>query len=164
LVELLPRLRRFAYALTGDIHRRDDLLQEACTRAIAHLDRYQPGTALDSWMYRIVRNVWLNQERAQRVRRLVVDLDAAPEPVGEDGRHITETRLTLTQVLEALETLPREQRELIALVCIEGVSYQDAADILDIPLGTVTSRLARARRTLYVVAVEGAERDRDTVN
>ncbi len=161
LIELLPRLRRFAYTLTGDIHRGDDLLQEACTRAIAHLDQYQLGTRFDSWMYKIVRNVWLNQERLLRVRRGIVDLDAVPEPAGEDGRHTTEMRLTLEQVLAALSQLSPDQQELIALVCIEGLSYQDAADILDIPLGTVTSRLARARRRLYVEAVEGAVRDHD---
>ena len=157
LIGLLPRLRRFAYTLAGDPHRGDDLVQEACTRAIRHLDQYQPGTRLDSWMYKIVRNVWLNEERALRGRGIPVDLDGAPELIGADGREVVESRLTLDQVLKALAMLPRDQRELIALVCIEGLSYQEAAAILDIPLGTATSRLARGRRTLYALAVEGHE-------
>jgi RNA polymerase sigma-70 factor, ECF subfamily len=157
LVLLLPRLRRFAYALAGDSVRGDDLVQEGCARAFAHLGSYQPGTRLDAWMYRIIRNVWLNTIRASRARGEVLDLDDAPEPVGEDGRDVTESRMTLNRVLHAMRKLPREQQELIALVCIEGVSYQDAAKILDIPLGTVTSRLARGRRALYAMAVDGSQ-------
>jgi RNA polymerase sigma-70 factor, ECF subfamily len=155
LVGLLPRLRRFAYALTGDPSRAEDLVQEACARAFAHIHQFQPGTRLVSWMYKIIRNIWLNQERAQRSRGVIIDLETSPEPVGDDGRAIMESRLTLNRVLEALAQLPRDQQELIALICIEGVSYQEAADILDIPLGTVTSRLARGRRALYETAVEG---------
>lgn len=155
LVLLLPRLRRFAYALAGDSVRGDDLVQEGCARAFASLSSFQPGTRLDAWMYRIIRNVWLNTIRASRARGEVVDLDDTPEPAGEDGRDVTESRLTLNRVLHAMGKLPREQQELITLVCIEGVSYQEAAKILDIPLGTVTSRLARGRRALYAMAVEG---------
>jgi RNA polymerase sigma-70 factor (ECF subfamily) len=155
LIALMPRLRRFAYALAGDPQRGDDLVQEAFARAFAHLGQYQPGTRLDSWMYRIVRNVWFNQERAARVRGTVVDLDHAPDIVGEDGRDVVETRLTLDQVLRALAKIPRDQRELIVLICVEGLSFKDAAAILDIPLGTATSRLARGRRALYMLAIEG---------
>jgi RNA polymerase sigma-70 factor (ECF subfamily) len=157
LVELLPRLRRFAYALTGDPHRADDLVQEACVRAFANLHQFQPGTRLNSWMFKIVRNLWLNEKRAFKVREIVTDLESAPEPVGEDGRTVVESRLTLSRVLDAMSKLPHEQRLLIALVCIEGLSYQEAADILEIPVGTVTSRLGRGRRALYAVAVEGVE-------
>lgn len=156
LVELLPRMRRFAYALTSDPTRADDLVQEGYMRAFAHLHQFQPGTRLASWMYRIIHNVWLNQRRASRMRDAVVDFDARPEPVGDDGRTVVESRLTLTRVLEALSRLPREQQVVIALISIEGLSYQEAADVLDVPLGTVTSRLARGRRALYEIAVEGA--------
>ncbi len=155
LIGLMPRLRRFAYALSGDPQRSDDLVQEAFARALAHLDHFQTGTRLDSWMYQILRNVWLNQERAVRVRGTMVDLDHAPEIVGTDGRDVVETRLTLDQVLRALSKIPQDQRELIVLVCVEGLSFKDAAAILDIPLGTATSRLARGRRALYMLAVEG---------
>lgn len=155
IIELLPRLRRFAYALTGGPDKGDDLVQEGCARALAHLDQYQPGTRLDSWMYKIMRNVWLDQQRASAVRDLVIDLELVPEPAGEDGRRIVESRLTLKQVLGAMGKLPQEQRVLIALVCFEGLSYQEAAAILEIPIGTVTSRLARGRRALHALAVEG---------
>ena len=155
IIELLPRLRRFAYALTGGPDKGDDLVQEGCARALAHLDQYQPGTRLDSWMYKIMRNVWLDQQRASAVRDLVIDLELVPEPAGEDGRRIVESRLTLKQVLGAMNKLPQEQRVLIALVCFEGLSYQEAAAILEIPIGTVTSRLARGRRALYTLAVDG---------
>lgn len=155
IIQLLPRLRRFAYALAGDSVRGDDLVQEGCARAFASLHQFEPGTRLDSWMYRIIRNTWLNQKRALRVRGTVIDIDEAPEQAGEDGRDVAESRMTLARVLDAMVKLPREQQELIALVCIEGVSYQEAAAILEIPLGTVTSRLARGRRALYAMAVEG---------
>ena len=151
----MPRLRRFAYALSGDPERSDDLVQEAFARAFAHLDQFQASTRLDSWMYKILRNIWLNQQRAVKVHGTVVDLDHAPEIVGADGRDVVETRLTLDQVLQALARMPRDQRELIVLVCVEGLSFKEAAAILDIPLGTATSRLARGRRALYMLAVEG---------
>jgi RNA polymerase sigma-70 factor, ECF subfamily len=155
LIGLMPRLRRFACALAGGPQRGDDLVQEAYVRAFANLDQYQAGTRLSSWMYTIVRNVWLNQERAARIRGTAVDLDHAPEIMGADGRDVVETRLTLDQVLRALAKLPRDQRELIALICVEGLSFKEAAAILDIPLGTATSRLARGRRALYLLAIEG---------
>lgn len=158
IVELLPRLRRFSYALTGDPEKGDDLVQEGCLRAFARLDQWQPGTRLDSWMFRIIHNIWIDQKRASKVRGAVVDLDDAPELMGVDGRDVVERRLTLNRVLEAMAELPQEHRELIALVSIEGVSYQEAATILDIPVGTVTSRLVRARRALHAIAVEGVQK------
>src|SRR5215470_953738 len=159
IVELLPRLRRFAYALAGDPDRGDDLVQEACTRAFARLDQWRPGTSLDSWMFKIIRNIWLDQKRAAKVRGVTLDLDAVPELQGQDGRDVVERRLTLTRVLDAMGKLPQEQRELIALICIEGVSYQEASAILENSYGTVTSRLVRARRVLHALAVEGQNAD-----
>jgi RNA polymerase sigma-70 factor (ECF subfamily) len=158
MVELLPRMRRFAYALTSDPNKADDLVQEGYARAFAHQDGFQPGTRLASWMYQIIHNVWLNQLRASRLRGPILDIEALPEPAGQDGRDLMESRLTLRRVLRALSQLPQEQREVVALVSIEGLSYQEAADILGVPLGTVTSRLARGRRTLYEIAIEGVAR------
>jgi len=134
------------------------LVQEACLRAFARLDQWQPGTRLDSWMFRIIHNIWIDQKRASKVRGTVIDLDSAPEIAGPDGRDVVERRMTLNRVLEAMDKLPQEHRELIALVSIEGVSYQEAAAILQIPIGTVTSRLVRARRALYAIAVEGVQK------
>ncbi len=136
-------------------------MQEGCLRAFARLDQWQPGTRLDSWMFRIIHNIWIDQKRASKVRGTVIDLDAAPELMGLDGRDVVERRLTLNRVLDAMAKLPQEQRELIALISIEGVSYQEAAAILEIPIGTVTSRLVRARRALYAVAVEGVQKVED---
>ena len=160
IVELLPRLRRFSYALTGDSDKGDDLVQEGCLRAFARLDQWQAGTRLDSWMFRIIHNIWIDQKRASKVRGIPVNLDDAPDLAGTDGRDDTERRLTLNRVLESMERLPAEHRELIALISIEGVSYQEAAAILDIPLGTVTSRLVRARRALHAMAIDGVDSSR----
>ena len=133
-------------------------MQEACLRAFARLDQWQPGTRLDSWMFRIIHNIWIDQKRASKVRGTVIDLDSAPEIAGPDGRDVVERRMTLNRVLEAMDKLPQEHRELIALVSIEGVSYQEAAAILQIPIGTVTRRLVRARRALHAIAVEGVQK------
>jgi RNA polymerase sigma-70 factor (ECF subfamily) len=149
IVKLLPRLRRFAFALTGDRDKADDLVQDACERALSRLDQWQPGTKLDSWMYRITQNIWLDQHRARRVRREQGTLDEVENLPGSDGRMVTETRLTLAAVQDGIARLPPEQQVLVAMVCVEGVSYKEAASILDIPIGTVMSRLARARQSLY---------------
>ena len=149
IVALLPRLRRFAYALTGDTDRGDDLVQETCVRALSKLDQWQQGTRLDSWLYRIAQNLWLDRIRAVKVRGEKVDIDALDDFVGEDGRKVTEGRLTLSAVAVEIDRLPPEQKVLIALVCIEELSYKDAAEVLEIPIGTVMSRLARARSVLY---------------
>ena len=133
-------------------------MQEGCLRAFARLDQWQPGTKLDSWMFRIIHNIWIDQKRASKVRGPVVDIDDAPEIMGMDGRDVVERRLTLNRVLDAMAKLPQEHKELIALISIEGVSYQEAADILAIPIGTVTSRLVRARRALHAIAVEGVQK------
>jgi RNA polymerase sigma-70 factor, ECF subfamily len=156
IVELLPRLRRFALALSGDPDKGDDLVQEGCARAFAHLDKWRPGTRLDSWMYKIIHNLWLDQKRASKVRGVAIDLDSAPQLGGEDGRDVVNGRLTLRRVLDGLASLPEEQQALITLISIEGLSYEDAAAILGIPVGTATSRLVRGRRALYAIAIEGA--------
>ncbi len=149
IVDHLPRLRRFARALTGDSDRADDLVQETCLRALSRLDQWEPGTRLDSWLYRIAQNIWFDRARALKVRGEVVDIDTAHDISGEDGRKVTESRLVLGEVSRALERLPPDQRIVIGLVCIEGLSYAQAAEITEVPVGTVMSRLARARRALF---------------
>jgi RNA polymerase sigma-70 factor, ECF subfamily len=149
MVELLPRLRRFAVALTGDLDQADDLVQETCMRALSRVEQWQPGTRLDSWMYRIAQNLWLDRMRAKKVRGEQVDVESAEAVAGPDGREVVESRLSLNAVSAAMAHLPDEQRMLIALVCIDGLSYKEAAEITDIPIGTVMSRLARARRELH---------------
>jgi len=152
IVEFLPRLRRFSYALTGDQDKGDDLVQETCARALSRLDQWEAGTRLDSWMFRIAQNIWFDQKRSQKVRGDVVDIDQMYDLPGEDGRDIMEERLTLKEVARGMKRLPNDQQMLIALVCVDGLSYKEASDILEVPIGTVMSRLARARRSLYEMA------------
>lgn len=149
MVELLPRLRRFAYALTANLDKADDLVQEACARALSSADQWQAGTRLDSWMYRIVQNIWYDRLRAQKVRGETVDVDTAIDIAGSDGRDVVESRLALKAVFQTMAQLPQEQQMVLAFVCIDGMSYKDAAQALGIPIGTVMSRLARARVALH---------------
>ena len=149
MVELLPRLRRFAVALTGDLDQADDLVQETCTRALARVEQWQQGTRLDSWMYRIAQNLWIDRARARKARGEHVEVEAAEDLAGSDGRIVAESRLTLEAVSAAMAHLAEEQRVLVALVCVDGLSYKEAAEITQTPIGTVMSRLARARRELH---------------
>lgn len=148
MVELLPRLRRFAFVLTRDLEKSDDLVQETCLRALASADLWQAGTRLDSWMYRIAQNIWIDRLRAIKVRGEVVDVDTAIDLVGSDGRQVTEGRLTLDLVTRHMQALPPDQQLVLTLVSIDGLSYKEAAERLDLPIGTVMSRLARARKAL----------------
>lgn len=151
---MLPRLRRFAYALTGSTDLGDDLVQAACERALARLNQWQPGTRLDSWMFRIMQTIWIDQMRAKKVRGHSADLDAAQDIAGADGERAMEARLTLKRVRGAVQELPEEQRLVLTLISIDGRSYKEAAELLDVPVGTITSRLARARKRLYEAAYE----------
>ena len=154
MVRFLPRLRRFAHSLTRDQERGEDLLQETCARALARSDQWQPDTRLDSWMYRIAQNLWIDQMRAEKVKGEIVDIAAAGNISGCDGRVVIESRLSLLELRELIAQLPSEQRALLSLICIDGLSYKEAAQAMDAPAGTVMSRLARARRALND-AVEG---------
>lgn len=149
MIELLPRLRRFSYALTGNLDKADDLVQETCARALTSADQWQVGTRLDSWMYRIAQNVWFDRVRATKTRGEIVDVDAANNIVGVDGRDVTESLLTLQAVAGAIGELPADQQIVVLHVCIDGLSYKDTAEALGIPIGTVMSRLARARQALH---------------
>lgn len=151
MVAVLPRLRRFAHALTGSTEQADDLVQDACLRALSRIDLWQPGSRLDSWMYRIAQNIWFDRLRASKVRGEAVDLAVTEGIAGSDGRIVTESELTLQAVAAAMARLPPEQRAMVALVCIEGASYKEAAEIAGVPVGTVMSRLARARRALNAI-------------
>ena len=148
LVALLPRLRRFALSLTGSVAEADDLVQAACERALRARDQWEPGTRLDSWVYRIIRNLWIDAIRRRRTEGIVEAIDEATGVEGEDGRQVTETALTLAEVNNAVSELPQEQRAVLLLVCTEERSYQEAADMLGVPIGTIMSRLARGRRSL----------------
>jgi len=149
MIAFLPRLSAFALSLTGNADQRDDLVQETCSRALARRDQWQPGTRLDSWMFRIAQNLWLDRKRAERSRGEPIDIDMVVDLTDSDGRTITENRLALGEVLRGLDQLSPEHRVLIGLVCVDGMTYKEAAEILEVPLGTVMSRLARARLALH---------------
>lgn len=149
IVSLLPRLRRFAMALAKSPDRADDLVQAACERALGRLHQWTPDTRLDSWMFRIMQTVWIDRCRAESKREGAAQVETMEQLlVGEDGEATAHGRLELLQIRKLIAALPDEQRSVLALVSIEGCSYREAAEILKIPIGTVMSRLARARRTL----------------
>ncbi|MBI1188589.1 MAG: sigma-70 family RNA polymerase sigma factor [Alphaproteobacteria bacterium] len=148
LVALLPRLRRFARSLTGDGADADDVVQIAIERALRNIDQYERGTRLDSWMFRVLKNAWIDEVRARGRRAKVLAPAEAGETVGDDSAGAMEARLEMRAVENAMQTLPEEQRLAIGLVCVEGLSYKEAAEALDIPIGTLTSRLARGREAL----------------
>lgn len=149
---LLPRLRRFARGLAGVPDQADDLVQAACERAISRIHQWTPGTRLDSWMFRIIQTIWLDQKRAQRVRtgegRVDADSPLVEPELSVDGVREMEAQVTYDAVRRAMTKLPEEQRSVMMLVCVEGQSYKEAADTLAIPIGTVMSRLSRARTAL----------------
>jgi RNA polymerase sigma-70 factor, ECF subfamily len=150
MVALLPRLRRFAFGLTGSRDEADDLVQAACERALSRLHQWQPGTRLDSWLYRIAQTLWIDQLRVRKNRGDPVEpevLDRLPASGGRsaEGEHM------LARVSAAMDRLPEEQRLVLVLVSVEGLSYQEAAEVLEVPVGTVMSRLARARKRLHAL-------------
>jgi RNA polymerase sigma-70 factor, ECF subfamily len=148
IVALLPRLRRFCSAITRSADLGDDLTQATIERALSRIDQWRDGTKLDSWMFRIAQNINIDQARSRKTRGTSVDVDVLETVAGDDGREILESRDGLARVQAAMANLPEDQRALLALVAIDGQSYKEAAAILDIPIGTVMSRISRARATL----------------
>jgi len=156
MVQLLPRLRRFAAALTGSVADGDDLVQDTVERALKNLHQWEPGTRLDNWMFRIAKNRFIDTRRSYKRSGVVaVEVPEDALSVTGDGARAANARLMLADTLSALQKLPLEQREALVLVTVEGLSYRDAADILQIPIGTLTSRIARAREALAPLAPEG---------
>jgi RNA polymerase sigma-70 factor (ECF subfamily) len=143
---LLPRLYRFALALTRSRSAADDLVQIGCERALSRLSQWSPDSRLDSWMFRIMQTMWLNEMRARKIReRYATDEAAQPSRIHPED---PERRLILIRAEEEILKLPDDLRLVLILACVEGFSYQETADTLSIPLGTVMSRLARARLLL----------------
>jgi RNA polymerase sigma-70 factor, ECF subfamily len=148
LVSLVPKLRRFALSLTGNAADGDDLVQSACEKALRNQAQFQSGTRMDSWMYRIVQTLWLDDLRKRRVRGPSLDPD--DHDIGDEGKgaRLAEDRMMLASTAAAMATLPEPQRVVLSLVAVEGLSYKEAADVLEVPVGTVMSRLSRAREAL----------------
>ncbi|BBK30044.1 RNA polymerase RpoE-like sigma-24 subunit [Stella humosa] len=155
LIVLLPRLRRFARGLAKSIADSDDLVQAACERALARAHQWQPGTRFDSWMFRIVQTIWIDQMRARAVRGEADAIDPEAQPTDESVRR-AEARMSLEAVQKAVNRLPEEQRAVLMLVTVEGLSYKEAAEALDVPIGTIMSRLARARAAVQSITGMGA--------
>ena len=154
LAALLPRLHRFAHALSRDPADADDLTQATIERALRSKSQWQPGTRLDSWAYRIMRNLWIDTARA-RTRKTAREV---PEEeglsVGEDPREAIEAAVDLKRVMAAMEQLPDEQREVVALILVEGFGYREVSEMLGLPMGTVSSRLVRGRTALLAMVGE----------
>lgn len=148
LLALQPQLRRFAYGLCGSLDDADDLVQSAYERALQRLDQWREGSRLDSWMYRIVQSIHFNRYRADKVRsNYLRSIDPAAE-TQVDAATVAAGQIALDRVRDGVWTLPIEQRTCLLLVVVEGLAYREAAAVLDIPVGTLTSRLARARLAL----------------
>lgn len=149
MIALLPRMRRFAFSLSGSMDEADDLVQAACERALGRLDQYEQGTRLDSWLFRIIQTSWIDRVRATRRRGIASDPEVmAAVPYDARIHEQTEARASLDIVRAEIAQLPEEQRLVLALVTVDGMSYKEAAEMLEVPIGTVMSRLSRARKRL----------------
>lgn len=146
IADLLPRLRRFGRTLARSPEDADDLVQVAIEKALNRTDQWTPGTRLDSWMFRIMQNAWIDELRARERRGQTFLPEEEGEHVGDDAQ--SGAPLDAILVRKAVAKLSDEHRAVVGLVLVEGLSYQEAADTLGVPVGTVTSRLARARETL----------------
>ena len=152
LIALLPRLRRFARTITRNVHDADDLVQLGLERALARADQWHTDSPLDSWMFRVLKNAWVDELRSRTRRNRVFAAEEEGEFVGDKSHEAQEHALS---VQAAMQRLPEEQRLAVSLVLVEGLPYKEAAEVLGIPIGTLTSRLARGRENLQ--AMLGAE-------
>jgi len=154
LISLLPRLRRFALSLTRSGPDADDLLQDACTTALQKWQQYDPSQPLDRWMFRVVRNLWISETRKRKVRvgQGQVPAEEATELRTESN---TDDIMTAKQVSGKVADLDPDLAQPLMLVCAEGYSYREVSDLLGIPIGTVMSRIHRARK--LIVASMAAE-------
>ena len=161
VISWLPQLRRYARALTGDRAWADDLVQDTAERALARWAAFRPNSNLRAWLLTILRHLYIDQLRGRR--EIAVDDESAPwrnleAPHGEvDG-------LVLRDLQRALYCLPVEQREVMLLVCVEDMSYQEASVVLNVPAGTVMSRLSRAREHMRVLLGEEPEPGRKSAS
>lgn len=154
LPPLLKRLWRYGLVLSGDSDTAHDLVQATCLRALERCEQFEPGTQLSRWTYTILSSIWKNEIRSRKVRtgQGFVDPEIA---LITDGVREMDTNLLARQVLKEVERLPEGQREAVFLVYGEGLSYREAAEILDVPQGTVMSRLATARARLGALKDNG---------
>jgi RNA polymerase sigma-70 factor (ECF subfamily) len=156
LVALVPRLRRFARNLARNHDDADDVVQIALERALKNWAQWRSDARLDSWLFKIVRNAWIDEVRSRTRRNKVFVAEEAGEEIGID---VMAQATDVMSVQSAMATLPEDQRIAVSLVLVEGLPYKEAAEVLDIPIGTLTSRLARARAALQtLLEAEGKRR------
>lgn len=153
LSECLVRLWRYAIVLSNDRDAAEDLVQATCVRALERAEQFEPGTKIDRWLFTILGSIWKNELRSQKVRQGKGLLDAEDVLVADGARQI-ETNIFARQVLMEVQELPEVQRVTVFLVYAEGLTYQEAADTLDVPIGTIMSRLAAARTKLGKLSQE----------
>jgi RNA polymerase sigma-70 factor, ECF subfamily len=144
----IPRLRRYARALTHDLIRADDLVQSCLTRAVAKQHLWQPGTDLRAWLFTILHNQHVNDVRRSLRDGNTVSIDEIAPTLTTPSNAIA--RLELRDLESALGKLPPEQRQVVLLVGLEGMRYDEVAEILGVPIGTVRSRLSRGRDQLHI--------------
>ncbi len=160
LPDMLPRLRSFAVRLTGNRYDAEELVQRACIRALERAHQLRSDTSPSSWVFSIIHSIWLNELRRHNRRdRLLLDWSDALIETVADPRSASETGLAVRQIVDAVERLPEPQRIALLLVSIDGLSYQEVASTLDIPVGTVMSRISRARKAIRITLdTSGASR------
>jgi RNA polymerase sigma-70 factor (ECF subfamily) len=151
IIELLPRLRRFARSLARNAQDADDLVQITAERALARADQFRPDHSVAGWLFGILRNAWIDECRSRRRRESLLDPADLAEQVGDPSGSSDPELLCLQ---DALARLPEDQRLAVALVLVEGLSYKEAAAIMSVPVGTLTSRLARGREALQSMLSE----------
>ena len=156
LTDHLSRLWRYGLVLSRKRDVAEDLVQQTCVRALERAAQFEPGTRLDRWLFSILHSIWLNEIRANKVRQGQGFADAE-EALVFDGAGSTETHVMAAQVLRRVEALPEAQRSVVFLAYVEGLSYREVAEILDVPIGTVMSRLASARLKLSGALAAGAK-------
>jgi RNA polymerase sigma-70 factor (ECF subfamily) len=152
---ILPRLSRFATGITRDPSEADDVLQAACERALSRINQWNPETRLDSWMFRIIQTIWFNELRARKVRELHVHREQSEQ--AKLDHEMPEAQLLLLRAEQEIFQLPDDLRLVLLLVCVEQLTYREAAEVVSVPIGTVMSRLARARLLLMDRLGLGAE-------
>jgi len=157
IAALLPRLRRFARSITFHREDADDVVQIAVERALTRAEQWQTGTRLDSWMFRIVKNAWIDEVRSRARRDQLFAPEEEGEHVGDDTAAAHQQRMA---VEKAMSLLSEDHRMVIGLVLVDGLPYKEAAEVLDIPMGTLTSRLARAREALQELLSDRARNKR----
>lgn len=158
IVEVLPRLRRFSYALTGSVEKGDDLVQSACLRAIEKSSQWKEDTKFDSWIFRIAKNIFTDEWRTQKVKERAFDQIQQEIETNLDYAQL-DSYVSLHEVGRAMQKVSQDHKAILMLICVEGYTYKEVSEILDIPVGTVASRVIRARASLFA-EIGGLSKDR----